>query len=68
MNDGQPGDRRYLLWLWKPSGYELREVEGDLPAIGSEVTEGELRLRVFKVGPSPLPGDQRPCVYTNAAR
>ena len=68
MDDGHPAGRRYLLWLWKPTGYELREVEGDPPPVGSDVTEGELRLRVFKVGPSPLPGDARPCVYTNAAR
>ena len=53
----------YLLFVWKPSGYELREREGDAPGLGEEVEEGETRLRVTKVAPSPLPGDSRRCVY-----
>jgi hypothetical protein len=67
--DGQPpSDGRHLVWLWKPTGYELREETGPPPAIGSEVSDGELRLRVTKIGPSPLPGDSRPCAYTIAVR
>jgi hypothetical protein len=57
----------YLLFVWKPSGYELREAEGEVPAVGSEVEQDEQKLRVTKVGPSPLPGDSRPCVYLQAA-
>ena len=57
----------YLLFVWKPSGYELREAEGDVPSVGSEVEQDDLRLRVTKVAPSPLPGDPRPCVYLQAA-
>jgi hypothetical protein len=53
----------YLLFISKPTGYELREREGELPAIGEEVEEGEERLRVSKLAPSPLPGDQRRCAY-----
>jgi hypothetical protein len=53
----------YLLFVWKPSGYELREVEGEVPAVGSEVEQDGTMLRVTKVAPSPLPGDGRPCAY-----
>ena len=58
----------YLVFLWKPSGYELRERRGEPPAVGAEIEEGETRLRVTKIGASPLPGDQRLCAYTNAVR
>ena len=60
------GDGKYLLFIWKPSGYELREAEGDMPAVGAEVEADEKRLRVTKVAPSPLPGDSRPCAYLQA--
>ena len=68
--DEQPAQTngRYWLWLWKPTGYELHARDGEPPAVGSELSEGELRLRVTKIGPSPLPGDSRPCAYTIAAR
>jgi hypothetical protein len=54
---------QYLLFVWKTTGYELREAEGEVPAVGAEVEEDEQRLRVTKVAPSPLPGDSRPCAY-----
>jgi len=53
----------HLLFVWKPSGYELREQEGEPPAVGTEVEEDGQTLRVTKLAPSPLPGDQRPCAY-----
>ena len=53
----------YLLFVWKPSGYELAEREGEPPAPGTEVEEGEGRFFVSKVGTSPLPGDERACAY-----
>jgi hypothetical protein len=53
----------YLLFVWKPSGYELREREGEPPAVGSEIEEDGTRLTVTKVAASPLPGDDRPCAY-----
>jgi hypothetical protein len=31
MTDG------HLLFVWKTSGYELRERDGDVPALGSDV-------------------------------
>jgi hypothetical protein len=57
----------YLLFVWKPSGYELHEAEGEVPGVGSEVEQDDVKLRVTKVAPSPLPGDSRLCVYLQAA-
>jgi hypothetical protein len=57
----------YLLFVWKPSGYELREQEGDPPAVGAEVEQDGQTMRVTKVAPSPLPGDERPCAYLQRA-
>ena len=60
-------DAGYLLFIWKPSGYELREETGEPPAVGSEVEADNLKLRVTKIAPSPLPNDPRPCAYVQAA-
>jgi hypothetical protein len=57
---------KYLLFIWKPSGYELRERDGDLPAVGSEIEADDATLRVTKIAPSPLPNDPRPCAYLQA--
>jgi len=53
----------HLLFVWKPSGYELRESDGDVPAVCSPVDYDGQTLRVTKIAPSPLPGDKRPCAY-----
>jgi hypothetical protein len=58
---------RYLLFVWKPSGYELREAEGEIPAVGAEVEQDGEKLSVTKIAPSPLPGDARVCAYLQAA-
>jgi len=58
----------YVLFISRPTGYELAERTGEPPAPGSEVDldDGTLRFVVEKVGSSPLPGDSRPCVYLQA--
>jgi hypothetical protein len=53
----------HLLFVWKPSGYELRESDGNVPAVGAHVEYDGQTLRVTKIAPSPLPGDKRPCAY-----
>jgi hypothetical protein len=53
----------YLVFVWKPTGYELHEREGEPPAVGDEVDENGGRMTVTKVAPSPLPGDSRRCAY-----
>ena len=62
MQDGAGSG--YLLFLWSPTGYTLREAEGELPGVGEELDEGGRTIVVTKVGASPLPGDPRPCAYT----
>jgi hypothetical protein len=57
----------YVLFLSKPTGYVLVEREGEPPAIGSEVDANGSSVRVLKVGPSPIPGDARRCVYSEPA-
>jgi hypothetical protein len=56
----------YLLFVGKPTGYELREREGEPPEPGSTVEEDGEPQTVMKVAPSPLPGDPRPCAYLQA--
>ena len=54
----------YLLFVWTPTGYELREREGEPPSVGEQVDVDEKRLWITKVGVSPLPGDDRACAYS----
>ncbi|MGH3046701.1 MAG: hypothetical protein ACRDNC_06825 [Gaiellaceae bacterium] len=56
---------KHLLFVSKPTGYELVEREGEAPEPGSEVELGDdgLRFTVSKIGPSPLPQDDRSCAY-----
>ena len=53
----------HLLFVSKPSGYELSEEPGDAPSVGTELERDGEQLRVTKVAPSPLPGDRRACAY-----
>jgi hypothetical protein len=57
----------YLLFVWKPSGYELQERDGEPPEIGEEIEENGSRMIVSKIAPSPLPGDSRRCAYLQPA-
>jgi hypothetical protein len=55
---------KHLLFITRPTGYQLTEREGEPPAPGDEVElDGEGRFVVSKVAPSPLPDDDRPCAY-----
>jgi hypothetical protein len=58
---------KHLLFIWKPSGYELREADGDAPAVGSLVEIDDREEQVVKLGASPLPNDSRPCAYLQSA-
>jgi hypothetical protein len=58
---------KYLLFVSKPTGYELRERDGELPSVGTVLDEEEGRMLVTRIGPSPLPGDDRRCAYLQAA-
>jgi len=58
-----PEGEGHLRFVWKTSGYELREEPGHAPALGTEVEQDGESLRVTKVALSPLPGDKRECAY-----
>ena len=54
----------YLLFVWTPTGYELREQDGDPPGVGDQVEVDDKPLAITKLGASPLPGDDRVCAYS----
>jgi hypothetical protein len=54
----------YLLFVWTPTGYELREQEGEPPSVGEQVEVDQKRLSITKIGVSPLPGDDRVCAFS----
>jgi hypothetical protein len=53
----------YLAFVWTPNGYELHEEHGEPPQTGQTIENNGKTWRVAKVAPSPLPGDDRLCVY-----
>ena len=57
----------YLLFVWRPSGYELQEREGDAPSVGDELEEDGRQMSVVKVASSPLPRDDRRAAYVMPA-
>jgi hypothetical protein len=59
---------KHLLFISRPTGYELAEREGEPPAPGSELEDGAGgRFVVTKLAPSPLPDDGRTCAYLQQA-
>ena len=55
---------KHLLFVSKPTGYELREADGDVPSVGAIVDVEDVgRMVVTRTAPSPLPGDERRCAY-----
>jgi hypothetical protein len=54
----------FLLFVWSPTGYTIRELEGELPHVGEEFDDDGRTIVINKVGASPLPGDTRPCAYS----
>jgi hypothetical protein len=67
MDENGHHGHEHLLFVWSPSGWTLKLRQGEVPAVGATVEEGDTVLRVSKIGPSPLPGDRRPCAYTDLA-
>ena len=53
----------YVLFVWTPTGYVLRDQEGDPPKAGDRVDVDEQQLQILKLGVSPLPGDDRVCAF-----
>jgi hypothetical protein len=55
---------QHLLFVSKPTGYELMARDGEPPDVGSTVElDGVGQFFVSRISPSPLPSDKRPCAY-----
>lgn len=53
----------YLLFVWKATGYELRQADGEPPPVGTTVELDDGRFFISRIGTSPFPLDRRPCAY-----
>ena len=60
---------KYLLFVSRPTGYQLVERSGEPPGPGTEIEldDGGERFFVSKLAPSPLPQDDRLCAYLQQA-
>lgn len=55
---------QHLLFVSKPTGYELVTREGDPPPVGSTLElDAAGTYVVSRISPSPLPSDKRRCAY-----
>ena len=59
----------YLALVPTATGHQLVELRGELPAVGDSVVTPVSRgeLSVIAVGTSPLPGDDRACIFVEPA-
>lgn len=64
MEANGSGGNGYLLFVWSPAGYTLRNEQGDPPPVGHRFEDEGRQLVVNKLGASPLPGDARVCVFS----
>jgi len=53
----------HVLFVPTDDGYELLERGGGAPGVGEVVEVGDANWVVAKIGPSPLPYDERPCAF-----
>ena len=58
-----PATDTHLVFVWTPHGYGLDVADGPAPEPGARVDVDGVERVVAKLGPSPLPGDERRCVY-----
>jgi hypothetical protein len=55
-----------VLFVPTPDGYRLVQLDASPPAAGERVELEGAAFDVVRLGPSPLPGDERRCVYLAA--
>lgn len=53
----------WVAFVASPAGYRIVDREGSPPSSGEGVELEGGRYRVLRLGPSPLPGDRRRCVF-----
>jgi hypothetical protein len=57
----------HLVFAPAPGGYALEALEGEVPGRGDRIVVAGRECIVAKLGPSPLPGDDRRCAYLEPA-
>jgi hypothetical protein len=57
----------HVVFLPGAEGYSLTERQGPAPGVGSDEELDGVRLRVARIGRSPLPADARRCVFLEVA-
>jgi hypothetical protein len=57
---------RCVLFVPGADGYRLVALDVTPPTVGESLEVDGERFDVLRLGPSPLPGDERPCVYLAA--
>lgn len=64
----EPSEKRVTFWLFvpSPSGYTMRDEDGEPPSRGEFVELDGIGYRVSTIGPSPF-RDGRPCIYLERA-
>jgi hypothetical protein len=53
----------WVAFVPSPDGYRLLQRDGAPPGQGAAVELDDCAFLVLRLGPSPLPGDRRRCVY-----
>ncbi len=53
----------FVLFVPTPAGYRLAAPDGLVPRPGERLRVEDVSYRVLRLGPSPLPGDRRRCVF-----
>ena len=53
----------FVLFVPTAAGYRLAAPDGIVPKPGERLRVDEDWYRVLRLGPSPLPGDRRRCVF-----
>lgn len=56
-----PKPQCHLRFVALPTGYALSEIAEPPPKVGEQIEIDGRRFAVARIGPSPLPGDERPC-------
>jgi len=61
--ESEPVTEGWVAFVHSPDGYRLLQRDGAPPDRGAVIELDQGSFAVLRLGPSPLPGDRRRCVY-----